>query len=168
MTKIYVASLADYNDGRLHGTWIDASLGADHISEEVQAMLARSPLQGTIYGPAEEWAIHDYEGFGEIRLSEWESFERVAELAEAIEEHGEAFFAYLSAFGDDAEVDEFEDYYRGEYDSPEDYAAEWHEMVGDVPDRLMNFIDWKAVARDMDCEGYHFERRSGSVFVFIS
>ena len=45
---------------------------------------------------AEEWAIHDYEGFGALRLSEWESFERVSAIAAGIAEHGDAFSAWLS------------------------------------------------------------------------
>jgi len=81
--RIYVACLAAYNNGRLHGAWIDANQSADDIAAEVQTMLAASPEPG-----AEEWAIHDYEGFGELRLSEWESFERVASIAAGIAEHG--------------------------------------------------------------------------------
>ena len=34
--RIYVASLSDYNAGRLHGTWINASYGADEIREEIR------------------------------------------------------------------------------------------------------------------------------------
>ena len=56
--RIYVACLAAYNNGVLHGRWIDAARGEDHIWEETRAMLAASPIPD-----AEEWAIHDYEGF---------------------------------------------------------------------------------------------------------
>ena len=72
--RVYVASLADYNAGRLHGRWIDATLGAEHIQAETAAMLqeSREPF-------AEEWAIHDYEGFDGWKLYEWESFDTVAE-----------------------------------------------------------------------------------------
>ena len=84
--RIYVACLAAYNNGRLHGRWIDADQSVDEIWSEVQAMLAASPEPG-----AEEWAIHDYEGFGALRLSEWESFERVSAIAAGIEQHGPAF-----------------------------------------------------------------------------
>jgi len=52
--RIYVASLSDYNAGRLHGAWIDATQDADEIEAEVQEMLAASPEP-----IAEEWAIHD-------------------------------------------------------------------------------------------------------------
>jgi len=34
--RIYVACLASYNNGVLHGRWIDATLGADHIWEEIE------------------------------------------------------------------------------------------------------------------------------------
>ena len=33
---------------------------------------------------AEEWAIHDYEGFGPLRLDEFESLENVAKVAAGI------------------------------------------------------------------------------------
>ena len=46
-----------------------------------------------ILGHAEEWAIHDYEGFGALRLGEWESLERVA-----------AKVAMLSGFGPPAKA----------------------------------------------------------------
>ena len=54
--RIYVASLSDYNAGRLHGRWIDATQSADTIREELSQMLAES--QEPI---AEEWAIHAYD-----------------------------------------------------------------------------------------------------------
>lgn len=56
--KIYVACLAAYNNGKLHGRWIDATQGEDHIWDETRAMHAESPEPD-----AEEWSIHDYEGF---------------------------------------------------------------------------------------------------------
>ena len=50
--RIYVACLAAYNSGCLHGRWIDATT-PDEIWEQVRAMLADSPEPD-----AEEWAIH--------------------------------------------------------------------------------------------------------------
>jgi antirestriction protein len=91
--RIYVACLASYNAGILYGKWIDADQDADAIHEAVKAMLASSPQED-----AEEWAIHDYEGFYGVKLSEWESFEKVAELATFIEEHEELGAALLAHF----------------------------------------------------------------------
>lgn len=54
---IYVASLADYNNGRLHGVWIRADSDPEAIGLAIQAMLAASPEPR-----AEEWAVHASEG----------------------------------------------------------------------------------------------------------
>ncbi len=88
--RIYVASLADYNSGRLHGRWIDAGQSAEAIREQIAEMLAESkePI-------AEEWAIHDYEGFGDLGLSEWQDIDKVAEVAFLIGEHGPVFASLL-------------------------------------------------------------------------
>jgi len=58
--KIYVACLAAYNNGYLHGEWIDATQELSDIYDQVNAMLKASPVEEE----AEEYAIHDYEGFG--------------------------------------------------------------------------------------------------------
>src|SRR5690242_9229769 len=82
--RIYVADLAAYNAGRLHGAWIDADQDPDEIRAEIQKMLEASPEPG-----AEEYAIHDYEGFGSIRFSEFEDLDRISEMAKLIDEHGD-------------------------------------------------------------------------------
>src|SRR5260370_37719316 len=74
--RIYAASLGDYNAGRLHGAWLNAAVDIDELSAGVHAMLAASPTPR-----AEEWAIHDYEGFGPVRLGEYEDLTTVAHLA---------------------------------------------------------------------------------------
>ncbi|MFF3416796.1 antirestriction protein ArdA [Streptomyces sp. NPDC002698] len=99
MPSIYVASLADYVAGTLHGEWIDADQDADAIHEEVAAMLEKSPLFLKYGDAAEEWAIHDYEGFGGVSLSEYESIERVAEIAGLLREHPSAVVAYFLGTG---------------------------------------------------------------------
>jgi len=50
--RIYVACLAAYNSGRLHGRWIDAAQDAEDIKAQIAEMLKESPEPG-----AEEWAI---------------------------------------------------------------------------------------------------------------
>ena len=97
--RIYVASLSDYNAGRLHGRWIDATQGVDAVQEEVNAMLAESRE-----AVAEEWAIHDYDEFAGVRLGEWEDLARVCELAAALVAHGPAFAAWYSGADADSGV----------------------------------------------------------------
>ncbi|MGC1507122.1 antirestriction protein ArdA [Ketobacter sp.] len=147
--RIYVACLASYNNGILHGKWIDAAQSADGIYEEVAGMLETSPI-----ADAEEWAIHDYEGFGAYRLSEYEGFESVSEIAEFIEEHEELGVELLAYFSD---VDEartaIDEQYAGCYDSLADFAEELTEGSMDVPERLRFYIDFERMGRDMEMGG---------------
>jgi len=147
--RIYVACLAAYNNGCLHGRWIEATT-PDDIMGQVRAMLAASPLPG-----AEEWAIHDYEGFEGAHLSEYASFETVCNLADFIAEHGRLGALVHRHFGDDLEQAEasFDDY-AGTYASRADFAEDLHRDTGtEIPAALEYYIDWSALARDMELGG---------------
>lgn len=87
--RIYVACLAAYNNGRLHGRWIDADQSSDDIYAEVEAMLAASPEPH-----AEEWAIHDHEGFGAEDVDETESLERVSAIAATLVGRNDRFASH--------------------------------------------------------------------------
>ena len=147
---IYVACLAAYNNGHLHGRWIDASLGEEHIWDETHKMLAASPEQD-----AEEWAIHDYDGFEGAPVSEWQSFETVAKMAEFIEEHGELGGKVIEHYcGDLEDAKTAMENYHGEYESLEDYAEQSFSDCGPViPDGLKFYIDYKSMGRDWKLSG---------------
>ncbi|PMY95039.1 antirestriction protein ArdA, partial [Pseudomonas sp. FW305-124] len=83
---------ASYNAGTLFGKWIDANQTAEEIHADISAMLRGSPEAG-----AEEWAVHDYEGFGEISLSEWPDISRVSAIARLLEDHGDAFSLWYTS-----------------------------------------------------------------------
>ena len=147
--RIYVACLAAYNNGRLHGAWIDATT-PDEIRGGVRTMLAASPEP-----EAEEWAIHDYEGFEGASLSEYASFETVCDLADFLGEHGEVGAKLYRHFGDDLEQARaaFDDY-AGAYRSAADFAEEFIRDSGtEIPASLDYYIDWTALARDMALNG---------------
>lgn len=144
--RIYVACLASYNNGTLHGEWIDATQGQDAIWRDVSQMLLRSPAEY-----ADEWAIHDYEGFGSIHLSEYASFETVASYATFIEEHGDLGAKLVSYFGDlDDARDAIADHYAGQYDSLTDYAEQLTEEMTQIPESLRFYIDYEKMARDLE------------------
>ena len=104
------------------GRWIDAEQDAWEIYDEVQDMLKASPI-----AEAEEWAIHDYEGFEGVRISEWESFEDVSKMAAFIAEHG-ALGGQLLAHFDSLEDAEkaISEGYAGTYESLADFARRHH------------------------------------------
>jgi antirestriction protein len=96
--RIYVASLSDYNNGILHGRWIDIdeSSDVDDIHEQIAEMLRRSPAAEKYGDVAEEWAIHDYDGFKGFNLGEYESLERIVDIAQAVEKYPASVVAHLA------------------------------------------------------------------------
>lgn len=170
--RIYVASLADYNEGRLHGAWIDAAQSAGEIMVAVRKM-----LRASLCPNAEEWAIHDYEGFGALTIHESEDFETVARLAAGIAEHGEALAAYAEHVGSDSELlDAFEDAYLGEYQSGAQLAEELLEgsgiddLIQQLPEPLRRYVkvDYEAYFDDLVAGGevIAVASRGGGIHVF--
>lgn len=130
--RIYVASLSDYNAGRLHGVWIDCDgMNADDLTQTVNEMLAQSKhpnvirkqcdVCSTIYegnnqcpnctswtfkhiNSAEEFAIHDTEGLNDL-IGEYTSLSDVAEIVDALEsaENPAALIEYAGYCGGDFE-----------------------------------------------------------------
>lgn len=148
--RIYVACLAAYNSGILHGAWMDAAQEPWTLYDEVKAMLAASPLSG-----AEEWAIHDCEGFGEVRIEEFTGLDRVSELASFITEHGEIGAALLAHFSGNLEEarEAIDDRYLGQHASLADYVQDVTEEGTVIPEALRTYIDWQAMARDVALSG---------------
>lgn len=172
--SIYVASLADYNNGTLHGRWIDAARETEAIYADIKAMLAQSREED-----AEEFAIHDYDQFGTCRIQEFDSIERVSRIARGIKEHGAAFAAWADAHDGDSEyLDNFEEAYLGHYDSAQAFAEQMADDLGytdelaKLPESLQCYIhfDGAALARDMELGGDIdvVPDPSGGVWIFDS
>ena len=144
--RIYVACLAAYNNGYLHGSWIDAGIGEDGIWDAIREILASSPMPD-----AEEWAIHDYEGFEGLNISEYEGIDSVCEKAEFISEHGRLGALVAEHFGGD--IDEartaLEDQYAGCFNSLAAFAEDITEQTTLIPDALRYYIDYERMGRDM-------------------
>lgn len=167
--RIYVASLADYNNGRLVGRWMDGAREPWEIYEDIEAMLASSPVF------AEEWAIHDFEGFGEFRLHEYESIETVSRLALGIAEHGQAFAALAASAGtDEAMLGRFEEVYLGEFESLEEFARQLAEDLGlevqldQLSEGLRPYVsvDYETFGRDLGTELLVEDAPGGHVYLF--
>ena len=148
--RIYVVCLAAYNSGYLHGEWIDAAQEPWTLYDAVRAMLMASPV-----AQAEDWAIHDYEGFGALRIREHACLERVSGLATFIAEHGEIGAALLDHYGGSLEEARaaMADHYLGDHASLADYMQEVTEETTPVPHGLRYYIDYPAMARDAELNG---------------
>jgi antirestriction protein len=167
--RVYVASLADYNNGTLHGRWIDADQDPEELAAEVQSMLrqSREPV-------AEDWAIHDYEGFGAFQVAEYESLEVISAVALGIAECGPAFAAYASWAGTSEEaLRRFGDCFLGYWPSLAEYARDfgadlgWEAELEKLPEGMRPYVevDYQQLARDLDSELTTVES-GGGVYVF--
>lgn len=165
--RIYIACLAAYNNGYLHGVWIDADQDATAIRDEIAAMLARSPIEN-----AEEYAIHDYEGFEGVTISEYAGIDSVARMGAFIAEHGALGAGLLEQFGGDMDQAEttLQDCYHGQFASLADYMEELTTDSITIPEALRYYVDWDAMARDAEMNGEFFtvETARDEVHVFSS
>ncbi|MDR0397866.1 MAG: antirestriction protein ArdA [Candidatus Nomurabacteria bacterium] len=175
--SIYVASLSDYNNGYLHGCWIRADQEAEKIFAAIKAILKQSPYPLE----AEEYAIHDYDGFGELRLEENDNIKQIAAVACNITKNGEPFEVWAGIVGlaeastKDAE-ERFYESYIGCYEYKEDYVNEllWNcgidaELDKIVPSNLRSYFkfDTEMFIQDLEYENYTFHRSDdGTIFVF--
>lgn len=139
--RIYVADLADYNAGELRGFWVDAT--DDDLGEQTVAFLAERGH--------EEHAIHDHEGFFGLAIGEYDSLERVHDLAVLIAEHGAAFAAYAANVGvQHATAEGFDDAYAGEWKNASDYAYDTARDTAASEDIIKMFDEWPFSCIDWD------------------
>lgn len=89
--RIYVACLASYNAGILHGRWIDASSDPDAMQGEIDAMLCASPCPNVTVPDYEAgardagWSRNDHNGLfvgpigSDTRLADYDGWQDLCE-----------------------------------------------------------------------------------------
>lgn len=155
--RIYVACLAAYNSGVLHGAWIEVEDEAQ-VWAAIAAMLKASPEP-----MAEEFAIHDYEGFGGVEIAEYAGIARVVEVAAFLRERGRLGALVLAEVGGDLDAARaaLDDQYRGCFSSLADSFQELTEETVEIPETLRLYIDYEAMARDARLNGEVFAVETG-------
>ena len=171
--RIYVACLASYNAGILHGRWIDASSDVDAMQADIAAMLRASPCPnvtvrdpdtGEIVPSAEEYAVHDYDGVPST-FGEYPALQAIADFVALTEEFDHIDADDIAAIaanwhGDMAAAREaLQDNFCGIYASFRDYADEaademiaCHNADGSLPQAIVDYFDYAAFARDLAIE----------------
>jgi len=171
----YIACLAAYNNGHLHGAWIDLEGDTDEedLQEAIAWVLATSPAPD-----AEEWAMHDSSGLPSyLSRTEWPALAELVSWADGLsncpgEDEREAYRLACEDQGQTIDEDSFRETYCGCYSSGEDYAYELAEELGVKPDQMewpLTCIDWESAWRDLTHDGYREEDcSSGGVHIFRS
>jgi antirestriction protein len=171
MTEIYVANLGKYNEGELVGGWIELPATEQEWHDLMVAIGLGSydesgeyrhgvEVDGVVY---EEYAIHDYSSdIDGVTIGEYDSidelnglFEEVEKLNEYEKEHLEAI---IEASGNSLResLDELAkgdtSYYRGL--DVKGLAEEFVDEGLFSTETLMRYIDYEALARDLEFDGY--------------
>jgi hypothetical protein len=102
------------------------------------------------------------------------TLEEVLEMAEeqgldvgAVEAYYDNDSHYHATEDADDILTRFEDAYRGEYSSGNEYAETMYAEGGFDLGELADYIDWSRVWRDMECEGTWTAPSGFDVYVFI-
>lgn len=182
--RFYAACLASYNNGVLHGAWIDATSDEDEMMAAIAAMLRASkfpnvtvehPDTGEEVPSAEEWAIHDYDDMP--NFGEYPGLAKISEWVQLTEDHDdydpEDIAKVVSHFCGDLELTDeaFRDNYVGMYPSFRDYAEEFADecVLGDVKNEtLRTYFDYASFARDLEMDYTVVEVSNDTVMIFNS
>jgi antirestriction protein len=172
--RLYVVCLAADSDGDDHGAWIEADQSADDLHEAVQKILLTSPAKHP-----EEWAIHDYEGFFNIGLSENHDLETISALAAFLVEHGALGAALLLADYRSENIDDdkieraraaLTDCYHGIHDSEEAFTRDLFSGSYTIPKELASivpgYLDFERLARDWFVDDFFSLKVDNNTHIF--
>ena len=156
--QVYIACLSAYNNGYLHGAWVDATEGVEHVRDRIAQILSSSPMWREEC--CEEWAIHDFQGFGNYKVSEYHGLEELCAVAECLKEcdkfPSEVVSWLIDDYGIDGAKERMDDDYIGEFDSSSDLAYHYVEETGlldGVHKSVAMYFDYEAFGRDLDLNG---------------
>lgn len=147
--RIYVGTYAKYNNnGSIQGEWLDLDDYNDK-SDFIQACLE----------------LHDDEEDPELMFQDWENIPDLFISECSIDpdfwdymncdRDEDAKAAYLACFGEWDESD-FEERYRGQYDSFTELAEQLLDETGEleaIPENLRYYFDYEAYGRDLQLGG---------------
>ena len=153
--RVYIANLGKYNEGELVGAWFTFPISEDEVAEKIG-----------LNEHYEEYAIHDYEF--PVKISEFTSIGELNEMYSMIEEMEDYIIETLDElifrYGDlETVYEHHDDIIFWAHGDMEDIAEEMVEMgyYGQVPYRLQYYIDYSAIARDLEINGTYIKISDG-------
>ena len=151
--KIYITNLEKYNNGELVGKWV--TLPLSNFDTEFEDILKE-------IGNPEEYFISDYE-CDYYDINEYENIKdlnALAEYYEGLDEHDQIKLKYVIddqrlTIKDalDFELGDIMFYQNMNLEEVAECRVD-ESLFGEIPESIKNYIDYKAIAIDLDCEGY--------------
>ncbi len=153
--KVFVTNLGKYNEGELIGEWVSLPTS----EEELAAVLDRIGI-----GPQyEEYFITDSESeLDGLEIGEYDSLDTLNEIAERLQEFDETDIEKIGAILEACErdivqaIEKFDEYTYFSGYSMKNVAEELVDCgaFGYIPESIVCYIDYEAIARDLSCDGY--------------
>ena len=156
MLKGFITNLGKYNEGILQGEWIDFPISEEELEEVFERI--------GINEEYEEIFFTDWESNFETGLGEYESIEKINELAEALEEvenngDEDKLEAIIEATGDSLQnaLELMDDaiFYPGYTleEVAEEIVDECY-FTRETPEIFKTYFDYESFARDLRYDGY--------------
>ena len=162
--KIYVSCLAAREDDWEHGEWIYANQDVETIKEEIEDMLASSPIEG-----AKEYEISDYDDFAGLFIKKHQPLSEVSAWAAFIVKHGTVGTAVIQYT--DGDMDDsarlIKECYFGAYKSKIDFAKDHLQWAGGlIPEHLQSYVNYKTMTRNLFIYDFFSVKVGRAVHVF--
>ena len=167
MPRICVGTYAKYNNGSIAGAWLDLE---DYSSRD-EFYQACAELHKDEEDPElmfQDWEDIPGKFIGESHMV-WDIWPNWIELDEDTRATCRMAWDHVN---ESYTVEEINNRYAGDFDSEEDWAAEfWDEtgMLQSIPSDLQGYIDYTSYARDCRLGGdVTFVREQGRIHVFVN
>lgn len=167
LISIYLNTWGNYNEnGADGGKWFELPCNIDEAREIIAEQTGEDVEEA-------EFFINDYEtDINGLDIDEYSDIDELNDIAEELENlddyDREKLEAILESEGGSlrSALDNLDNrvYYPGY--TLEDVAQEQVDegLFGEIPAEIANYIDYKAIARDLNCSGYT-ETENGVIFV---
>jgi antirestriction protein len=163
--KIYVADLAEYNNGRLVGKWLDLSdysSGAE-VMEAIQEMLDEQTKKDKYGDVHEEYAIHDFEGFPSsfyhesMGESDFDALYDIMKVADSSNLPLEVLMEAVSDLGYEDDPERVAEAYYSSVPASmgnewRDFAYDYIDSIGSIKDAVSNpdyYFDFESFGSDV-------------------
>lgn len=168
--RVYIACLSSYNNGDLHGDWINLN-GSEEISRRISLILDSSPVS-----KAKEYAIHDHEYCGNIH--EYSGIDEINEIVNAYQAAQSegiewadlvAYCEYQSEDLSPEAVKSYQERFAGSAYSLQAWCESFLEESGqfeECSETLRRYFNIEAYARDLEINDVFTIDRLGETLVF--
>lgn len=116
------------------------------------------------------WTLQSAGGFGDLHDHLFDvkklDLDRIGEVGQAIELHGEIFATWAAAEDPNATGDNFEHALHMKCRNVGEFGEEWGRSIYEVPEWLDNYIDWEAFGHDLLDDFFSIEGTDGYLYIF--